>query len=136
MKSSGLVISASAARWHCIIYIDAKNLKQHGIVEYKCPFSLAEKCPSDGVPYCTPELKLKRTHHYYYQVQGCMALTTTAWCDFVIWTPRGIHVHWDAVKPKLHDFYFKAVLPELASPRHITGQTIREPSRDTGINLK
>ena len=52
-----------------------------------------------------------------------MALTTTTWCDFVIWTPHGTHVerinfdteHWNAVKPKLRDFYFKAVLPELAS---------------------
>ena len=140
VKSSGLVISASdpylaASPDGVVSYTDAQNTR-HGIVEYKCPYSLAEKSPTDGVPYCTPGLELKKTHCYYYQIQGCMALTATTWCDFVIWTPHSTHVerinfdieHWNAVKPKLRDFYFKAVLPELASPRYTTRQSIREPS--------
>ena len=73
VKSSGLVISASdpylAASPNGIVsYINAQNITRHGIVEYKCPYSLAEKSPIDGVPYCTPGLELKRTHCYYYQV--------------------------------------------------------------------
>ena len=72
------------------------------------------------------ELQLKQTHWYYYQVQRCMAIISKTWCDFVVWTLKGIHVeridadpeHWRSVKTKLHEFYFKAVLPELAVPRH------------------
>ena len=108
VKSHGLVISASDPYLAdgIVSYTDAQNIIRHGIVEYKCPYSLAEKSPIDGVPYCTPGLELKRTHCYYYQVQGCMALTATTWCDFVIWTPHGTHVerinfdtkHWNAIK--------------------------------------
>ena len=71
------------------------------LVEVKCPFSARDKaveqaCIDDksfccGIVNNTPCL---RSHHdyYYYQVQGQMAITGIHLCDFVIWTPKGIHV--------------------------------------------
>ena len=79
-------------------------------------------------------LELSRTHNYYYQVQGQMAITGRPWCDFVVWTPKGMSVErilfdndfWDSVKPKLLKFHCKAILPELALQRYTSGQAIRE----------
>ena len=37
-------------------------------------------------------LALKVTHECYYQVQGQMALTGAKWCDFIIYTKKGVSV--------------------------------------------
>ena len=68
-------------------------------------------------------------------MQGCLAITKRSWCDFVIWTPKGISIErvnadkafWEAVKVKLERFYLSAVLPELALPCFTSQQPIREP---------
>ena len=60
--------------------------------------------------------------------------TRVKWCDFVVRTSVDLHVErvpWDPqfrmlVLPKLHNFYFTAILPELVLPRMHTGG-IREP---------
>ena len=83
-------------------------------------------------------LQLKRSHNYYYQVQGQLAITGRPWCDFVMWTPKGmtverIHFHaafWEGVKMKLVSFYRRAILPELTLPRHISGQSVRELEKE------
>lgn len=74
--------------------------------------------------YKDGSLSLKRTHAYYYQVQATMYCTQRKWCDFVVRTSKDIHIeriHWSsefwcAAFPKLREFYFTAVLPELAAP--------------------
>jgi hypothetical protein len=33
---------------------------------------------------------LKRTHAYYFQVQGQLLITGRQFCYFVIWTPKGL----------------------------------------------
>ena len=37
-------------------------------------------------------LQLKRRHQYYVQVQGQMAITERKWCDFIVYTTKGISV--------------------------------------------
>jgi len=96
---------------------------------------------------------LKKNHDYYHQIQGQFHVTRRLWCDFVVWTPLGvppcspsalpssrpsytpvtverIHVDnefWIAkIYPKLVDFYMRHLLLEMASPRHLSGQVIRE----------
>jgi hypothetical protein len=59
-----------------------------------CPFGLIEmKCPNVksyvDCPYLkmtSGKLSLKKTHAYYWQVQGQMLITGMNWCDFVIST--------------------------------------------------
>ncbi|KAK0136704.1 hypothetical protein N1851_027112 [Merluccius polli] len=59
-----------------------------------CPFGLIEmKCPNVksyvDCPYLkmtSGKLALKKTHAYYWQVQGQMLITGMNWCDFVIST--------------------------------------------------
>ena len=70
------------------------------------------------------KLQLKRTHPYFAQVQGEMAIVSTEWCDFVVYTPVGLHVErvafdyrfWeDELFPSLERFFRNHVLPELVT---------------------
>ena len=117
-----------------------------GLVEYKNPFAarqltLSEAC--DMSTFCLQKketdgkitYKLKQRHDYYYQVQCQLYCDNKEWCDFVVRTEKELHVEriyrntgwWDEQIPKLQVFYFEALLPELACPRHNKGG-IREPT--------
>lgn len=66
----------------------------------------------DGKP------KLKRTHKYYSQVQGLMGVTGAKWCDFVVYTSKGMSIEripfdpqfWNELKGTLKMYYFKHFL--------------------------
>lgn len=79
-------------------------------------------------------LKLKPTHIYYSQIQGQMAITERSWCDFVIYTEKGISVEripFDAefwnnkLLPKLIDFFDNCLAPEIVSPVNALGIPVR-----------
>ncbi|KAL3862190.1 hypothetical protein ACJMK2_026409 [Sinanodonta woodiana] len=104
-----------------------------GIVEVKCPFKYRHLTPIEAAQksdfYCSVrngKMKLNLNHSYYYQVQGQLVLTNRKWCDFVVWTPKGIHVEriwidnklWEErMLPKLKAFYMTSILPEMFSSR-------------------
>lgn len=142
-KRSGLVISASNG---CLASSPddwVEDSTSSGIAEYKCPYASRDLTPIEACSkkdfFCTLEdgkVKLKRKHNYYYQVQGAMAITKRPWCDFVVWTPKGISIEriqqdssfWTkSMLPRLLDFYETALLPELAAPEYPNGRPIREP---------
>ena len=45
------------------------------------------------------QCKLKRDHAYFVQVQGQMGVTGASWCDFIIYTKKGISVERIAFDP-------------------------------------
>ncbi len=112
-----------------------------GLLEVKNPFGIREET-IDGAcsnkTFCLEKkgskYQLKRKHGYYYQVQCQLYCTNESWCDFVVRTTKDIHVEriyrdrkwWEIQLTKLNKFYFTALLPELACPRHRNGG-IREP---------
>ena len=114
-----------------------------GVVEYKNPYKFRETTLVDAATqdktFCLTwndgSLSLKRTHAYYYQVQAVMLCTQRKWCDFVVHTFTGLHIErlqwdpsfWSAAMPRLREFYFTAILPELVDP-HLHKVDIREPS--------
>jgi len=57
--------------------------------------------------------KLKRDHAYFVQVQGQMGVTGASWCDFIIYTKKGICVerivfepdYWAELRQKLSSYY-------------------------------
>ena len=60
------------------------------------------------------------------------------WCDFVIFTRKGIHiqrikfdhVYWtEKLLPKLEVFYDNCFAPELVSPLHALGLPMRDLSK-------
>ncbi len=74
--------------------------EEGGVVEIKGPY-VGAKEGLDPVSaagtlktfFCVAEnLELKRRHSYFYQVQGTMATTRWSWCDFVVWSPKGMSV--------------------------------------------
>ncbi|XP_073237731.1 uncharacterized protein [Porites lutea] len=93
-----------------------------GIAEVKCPYTKHHVTPLDA---CTDEkffmkqtgdreCKLKEDHPYYAQVQGQMAVTGAKWCDFIVYTSKGIYVQripfdpvfWAGLEQKLLSYYF------------------------------
>jgi len=117
--------------------------RKQGILEIKCPYSARTHTPEAACQeinrfYCNivdGHVILKRTHNYYYQVQGQLAITRRPWCDFCVWSPHGVSVErinrdktfWEnKMFPKLKQFYLKYYLPEMADPMFPTGQPIRE----------
>ena len=151
VSSSGLVIDTTEPCLACspdgMVHLPGSP-DSYGIVELKCPYTAAEKglTPHEAATslktfFCKltndRSLQLKRNHEYYFQVQGQLGITRRPWCDFVVWTPKGMSVErihfdrifWEEMKPKLVRFHREAILPELALPRFTSGQAIREPTR-------
>ena len=118
----------------------------HGYLEIKCPYNQRNMTPLDActsAEFCCElgedgQMKLRRSHHYYAQVQGQMAIGKRNWCDFVIYTQKNIAVeritfdssYWsNELQPKLVDFYDNILAPEIVSPIHCLGLPIRDLSK-------
>jgi hypothetical protein len=106
----------------------------HGIIEVKCPCSLRDLHPLEATKLsnficeldCHGGLKLKRSHAYYFQVQGQLAISKRSWCHFIVWTNKGLQyetIHYDkeiwenVMLPKLNAFFCRAIIPELFTSR-------------------
>ena len=102
------------------------------------PFEAAESgeffCRLEPNSSESPSLKLKSTHPYFCQVQGQMAITERNWCDFIVYTPKGIsieHIPYDPdfwtneLLPKLTMFYDNCLGPEIVCPVHVLGLPVR-----------
>ncbi|XP_052809849.1 uncharacterized protein LOC128238216 [Mya arenaria] len=70
-----------------------------GVLEIKCPYNNRKTTPrehsqvkSSCLEIRDGKLKLKDNHDYMYQIMGQMKVLGLDWCDFVVWTKKGIHV--------------------------------------------
>ena len=104
------------------------------LVEVKCPYKARERNIEemlDDPSFCCErengQIRLKRKHDYYFQVQGQMSITGIHQCDFVVWTPLDLFITRIEYDPlfwstqcyqKLKSFYFNFVLPEIVYPKH------------------
>ena len=123
---SGMIISCThpflGASPDASVYDTSNSLESFGFVEIKCPFKYKDvtpACAATNKDYMLEReqggwLVLKRTHVYFSQVQGQMAIGGRKWCDFVVYTNKGInveqvHLHpqfWESeLLPKLCNFY-------------------------------
>ena len=115
--------------------IDPNCEDAFGLLEVKCPETKFEMSPleacSDPKFFCErvgDMCKLKQHHAYYAQVQGQMGCTGAQWCDFVIYTKKGMSVeritfdraYWVELQEKLCQYYFthfiKYATAEFAPP--------------------
>ena len=126
--------------------------EEFGFFEVKCPFVQRDLSPLEASltsGFCcrqvtnqttcnSPELKLQQNHKYYAQVQGQMAVGGMTWCDFVIYTNRGINVdrilynedYWkNTLLTKLESFFDNCLGPEIVSPIQVLGLSIRDLSK-------
>ena len=134
--------------WHLVLTTKYPSAAQSlGVAEYKNPYNardltLQEACDKtkmfsleSGEENRQVTFKLKRRHDYYYQIQCQMYCCNVEWCDFVVRTNKDLLVEcifrdpywWKQQLPRLKDFYFDALLPELACPRRGKGG-VREPA--------
>ncbi|KAM7281352.1 uncharacterized protein ISCGN_006295 [Ixodes scapularis] len=111
---------------------------EEGLLEVKCPASKIGLTPMEACKdkkFCCEVVdglvRLKKTHAYFYQVQGQMAVTGHQWCDFVFWTnnttvANSTHVETIAFDKKFVDgallpglIYFAkhALFPEVVTGR-------------------
>ena len=89
-----------------------------GLLEIKCPAAERWKnedphtCANDSDFFCTldknGEIKLKRSHRYYYQIQGQLAISGRKWCDFVVWTLKGWTVEKNLCRSRMLGKYVTA----------------------------
>lgn len=83
---------------------DPSRKEQYGLVEIKCPYKYREVSVEDACKnsdFCSnittddngmQQINLKRSHPYFAQVQGQLAISGRGWCDFVLYTTKGIVV--------------------------------------------
>jgi hypothetical protein len=97
------------------------------LVEVKCPYkhrsSTILEAATNDFQFClqlaNTELKLKKTHGYYAQVQGSLYITKRTLCHFIIWLENDfvvVHVPYDSDWcseniPKLLEFYIHQYKP-------------------------
>ena len=80
--------------------VDFSCTDHFGTAEVKCLYTKHQVTPLDAcsdAKFCMEktndtESKLKVDHPYYAQVQGQMAVTGARWCDFIVYTSRGLYV--------------------------------------------
>lgn len=111
------------------------GVASNGMAEFKCPFTKADVSPEEACKddkfYCTMvngDLQLSRSHSYFHQVQLQLyvAAHLSHWCDFCIYTTRGVAVEriysdsqWQQIfVPQLDNYFFEHLLPELVHPQH------------------
>ena len=122
---------------------DPTSSDPFGFAEIKCPYKYRELAPeeaatnSDFMLRKAPDgrLCLKNNHIYVSQIQGQMAIGSHNWCDFIVYTSKGINVQrikfdqhfWEnELRPKLKSFYDLCLGPEIVCPQHTLGLTIRD----------
>ena len=110
-----------------IIYL---GNEEFGIVEVKCPYkhrdsSIELACQDSafclGIDDAAGTYSLKRTHDYYYQVVGQLALSGAKFCDFIVWTKIDFHREqilpddelWSKMNQKLSHFYMTTLGVEI-----------------------
>ena len=133
---SGLVVSVSnpwlAASPDGLVFDQLEDLLQ-GLVELKNPYEVRDITQQEAAAtiktFCLEinsdgKLQLKRGHDCYCQIQCALFCITRQWCNLVVLT-KSLHIERivadpnfkSIVLPKLRNFYFTAILPELASPQ-------------------
>ena len=72
------------------------------------------------------QYRLKRDHAYYAQVQGQMGVTRAKWCDFIVYTGKGLYIEripfdatfWQNLRTELLQYYFDHFLKFAAADFH------------------
>ena len=85
------------------VYDPASVGEPYGFLEIKCPYSHRDETPEaacESSNFCcslestngVPTVTLRKSHKYYCQVQGQMGVGCRPWCDFVVYTNKGLSV--------------------------------------------
>lgn len=85
------------------------------------------------------EMRLRRNHNYFYQIQGTLNITGRQICYLIVMTDKNESLYIERIfrdencwrqemLPKLEKFYIHCLLPELVAPIFTTRRRLREPA--------
>ena len=110
-----------------------------GLAEVKCPHTKFHVTPLEACSdpnffmekISDTQCRLKRDHAYYGQVQGQMGVTGAKWCDFIVYTSKGIYieriafdpVYWGNLKNELLQYYFEHFLKFASADFHNSAES-------------
>jgi hypothetical protein len=78
------------------------------------------------------KLKLNKKH-FFFQIQGQLFVTQRKYCDFIVWTSKGINVETvETIVVRVGDQFMKNILPKL---KHFYFKSTVQ-SLDTFLNLE
>ena len=105
-----------------------------GLAEVKCPYNKFNVTPLEACSdanffmekISNTQCRLKRDHAYYAQVQGQMGVTRAKWCDFIVYTGKGLYIEripfdatfWQNLRTELLQYYFDHFLKFAAADFH------------------
>ena len=113
--------------------VDCGCADHFGIAEVKCPYTKQHVTPLDACrdenffmeKISETEFKLKEDHASFAQVQGQMSVTGARWCDFVVYTTRGLYVQRVPFNPDFWtELHQKLVSKELVKKYRGVGRSI------------
>lgn len=115
-----------------------------GLLEIKCPYNGNDSHPDSLRNKKRSFLNsqgLVRSHKYYTQIQGQLLICDKQFCDFVVWTTKGLiseRIYVDVrftekLSKKLTDFYVDTFLPEILTHRCLDDTS--ESSEDNSDKL-
>lgn len=73
-----------------IVY-DPKGQSVHGLVEIKCP-NVASYVDCPYIKISEGTHSLRKSHAYFWQIQGQMLISGLDWCDFVVYTQEDMFI--------------------------------------------
>ena len=103
-----------------------------GVLEVKCPYRTRNNLLTDEMPlkknFCLQlsedgDLKLSKTHSYYYQVQTQIYVCNKNFADFVVLTEKDVHIErvppdqafWNEKSKRACDLFRHVIMPELVA---------------------
>ena len=106
-----------------------------GIAEVKCPYASRDLTPFEAAEFHKDDknfplkkengrFSLKDDCPHMIQVQAQMAITGAKWCDYILYTIKGMHIErvlfneqmWSAsILPRVEHFYFNHFAPHFLS---------------------
>ena len=118
--------------------LTSQHAQPSGLIEVKCPYTKRDCTPEEACSddkFCcqivNSFVKLKHDHIYYHQVQlqlytVCKEYDWCQWCDFCIFTSKGISVErifpdkdWEQKYiPELEIYFDENIAPELISAKY------------------
>ncbi|KAJ4926853.1 hypothetical protein JOQ06_014598 [Pogonophryne albipinna] len=104
------------------VAFDPTEYPQFGLVEFKCP-NVPNYVDCKYVQMECGSPKLKKSHAYYWQVQGQLLVSGMQWCDFVVWAQEDYlvqRIYTDpevqrAIREKVDFFFFYTYMPKYLS---------------------
>ena len=132
--------------------LDPSSRPRYGLLEVKCPYSAycksltVEQAVAHEKGFCLissdTHIQLSRSHAYYWQVQGQLAVSRLKWCDFFVWLGDSFFLEriqadqtmWlHQTLPGLQAFYYKHAVPYLTALDRPAANTAPQASSSTAI---